>query len=806
MSIVWLPYTLPVQKAWRKPLGLGPKRHGCLVRLADGVGHVGWGEAAPLAAVHGAARDRWVLGRVLGPARRTPGIDRLVGTYDGKRFKFPWQDLPWARHPAVRFALEMAAAQLEAARRGTRPAALWSDAPRPRIAVAALLAAGDDAVERFLARDDLADVVEIKVKVGRRAAAGETRALQRLVAALPTHVGVRLDANRAWSLAEAGERLAKLDPARFAFVEEPLADPSELGALHRRTGHRFALDETLVEAVGESLRAAPYVVAWVLKPMALGLAGTFELATAASSRGVRPIVSSCLESGLGLAFLAEIAMALPGHEGAAGLGTARVYRRDPLAATPCEGAWIEAAKGPLAPPAAWAATPEIARELLGRARWAESPSVMAESESAAARTPTPVPVGVAARRFVVGYAQSDPAALAHALARALRRDGELVPLLIDSRLPLAMRERLLDVAGAAACVDDRGTVVRAGAVGYPCSRTALLLATSGSTGLPRLVAYSWPGLVAAAVGAVDRLDSLRTGDRWLLALGLHHVAGLAIVHRVGLVEGTVVVPPRGKPLAEALADANVQAVSLVPTQAKRLLAHPAGRRELAALGTVLIGGAPVDAALRAALLEHEIQAVIGYGSTETMAFVAAGSGEEILRRPNAVGALLPGREARIDAQGAIHLRSPSLALGYVTSPGTLPTPLVDDEGWFATGDRGHIEDGFLHVVGRVDRVFQCGGENVQPEAIEAAILGLDGVGAAAVLPQPDPEWGARPIAFVRGSALPAASALGAWARERLAPWLVPVAWYRLPAGGDDAKPALAALAGLVGRGEAEPLP
>ena len=66
-----------------------------------------------------------------------------------------------------------------------------------------------------------------------------------------------------------------------------------------------------------------------------------------------------------------------------------------------------------------------------------------------------------------------------------------------------------------------------------------------------------------------------------------------------------------------------------------------------------------------------------------------------------------------------------------------------------TKDLGRINaDGKLEIIGRKDWQFISGGENIQPEEIEAALLAIPGIRQATVLPITDPEFGERPIAFI----------------------------------------------------------
>jgi O-succinylbenzoic acid--CoA ligase len=142
------------------------------------------------------------------------------------------------------------------------------------------------------------------------------------------------------------------------------------------------------------------------------------------------------------------------------------------------------------------------------------------------------------------------------------------------------------------------------------------------------------------------------------------------------------------------------------------------------------------------------------------------------------GRRLPHRRLRID-DGQIMVAGAPLFQGYVTPDG-LDAPRTDD-GWYPTGDRGRIDaSGRLHVLGRGDRMFVSGGENVQPEEIETALERIDGVGRAVVVPVPDPEYGRRPVAFVRTTAPRSPSELRTALAATLPGFKIPDAFHPLP--------------------------
>ncbi|AHF76420.1 O-succinylbenzoate-CoA ligase [Sodalis praecaptivus] len=295
-------------------------------------------------------------------------------------------------------------------------------------------------------------------------------------------------------------------------------------------------------------------------------------------------------------------------------------------------------------------------------------------------------------------------------------------------------------------------------------RLATLTLTSGSSGMPKAAAHRYAAHLCSAAGVVTLLDFQRAGC-WLLSLPLYHVSGQGIVWR-WLYAGARLAVQDGVPLAQALAGCSH--ASLVPTQLWRLLD---GSPTSLTLSDVLLGGAMIPAELTTRAEAQGIRCWCGYGLTEFASTVCA-------RRADGAGGVglpLAGRSLRL-VQGEIWLRGASQAAGY-WHQGTL-LPLDEGDGWFHTRDRGTLHAGELRIAGRLDNLFFCGGEGVQPEDIERLLARHDGVRQAFIAPLADPEYGQRPVAVV-DSDVPLA-ALRAWLEPQLSPWQRPVAWYYLP--------------------------
>ncbi|HZG90585.1 MAG TPA: o-succinylbenzoate--CoA ligase [Pseudonocardia sp.] len=266
----------------------------------------------------------------------------------------------------------------------------------------------------------------------------------------------------------------------------------------------------------------------------------------------------------------------------------------------------------------------------------------------------------------------------------------------------------------------------------PPAGTAVVIATSGSTGGAKLVVLSAAALRASAHGTAQRLGG---AARWLLALPAEHVAGVQVIVRAVLAGRLPLVQDlTGGFRADDFAAATralgpgPRCTSLVPTQLGRLL--DAGGPALDALRSyhaVLIGGAALDGSLRDRALTAGIGVVTTYGMTET----AGGCIYD--------GVALDGVRIGIDPDGRVRLGGATLADGYLGRPADTAAAFAD--GWFRTGDLGRWHDGRLQVLGRADDVIITGGENVAPAAVERVLAAQPGVRAACVVGLPDAGWG-----------------------------------------------------------------
>ncbi|MCH1926250.1 o-succinylbenzoate--CoA ligase [Shewanella sp. C32] len=302
-----------------------------------------------------------------------------------------------------------------------------------------------------------------------------------------------------------------------------------------------------------------------------------------------------------------------------------------------------------------------------------------------------------------------------------------------------------------------------------------ILLTSGSSGMPKGAVHSLSNHIANASGSLQRI-SLNPNDGWLLSLPLFHIGGLAIVNRCALSAATIVMVDDSLPLSAQLQRDPISHLSLVATQLQRLLADsPAS---LSKVKCLLLGGGAIGRELTDALQQLGISAFTSYGMTEmgsqitTSSADIAGSGE-----------LLPNRELCIK-DGVIWVKGATLFLGYLQPDGSIQRD-TDSDGWFCTKDRGYFDDhGQLHIQGRSDNMFICGGENIQPEEVEAALKLHPQILDAIVFGEANAEFGLLPSAILKTSdgTLPTDAELTEFLLSKIARFKRPRVYYPWPDG------------------------
>ena len=278
-------------------------------------------------------------------------------------------------------------------------------------------------------------------------------------------------------------------------------------------------------------------------------------------------------------------------------------------------------------------------------------------------------------------------------------------------------------------------------------RDATILFTSGSSAKPKAVLHSIDNHYYSALGANKNVP-FKPGDRWLLSLPLCHAGGFGVIVRAAVSGGSVVIPEPNLPLHDAIKKYAITHVSLVSTQLYRLLQDIDVLKLAAGLKAIVLGGSAFDHSLIKKAVNYGLPVHSSYGSTEMASQITTTRSGDSPKRLYTSGRLLKYRKVRIAPDGEILVKGNTLFKGYVEGEQVIPQ--VDSNGWFKTGDLGNIdEDGYLTVRGRKDTLFISGGENIQPEEIELLLCTSEDVVGAVVVPVPDEEFGARPVAFVK---------------------------------------------------------
>jgi acyl-CoA synthetase len=279
---------------------------------------------------------------------------------------------------------------------------------------------------------------------------------------------------------------------------------------------------------------------------------------------------------------------------------------------------------------------------------------------------------------------------------------------------------------------------------------ALIAFTSGTTRDPKGVVHSHQTL-----GHETRqLAGLYPPDRGrqLTAAPVGHFIGMINAFLIPVLDGTPVNLTDVWDPAEALrlmASDGLTVGGGAPYYVTSLLDHPDFTpNHLPHLRYAGLGGASVPAAVTTRLAELGITVFRSYGSTEHPSITGSRHTAPERKRLYTDGNVLPGVEIKLAPDGEIHSRGPDLCLGYTDAD--LTKRAFDDEGWYATGDIGVLDDdGYLTITDRKSDVIIRGGENISAAEVEDVLLGMAGVAEAVVIAAPDARLGEHAAALLR---------------------------------------------------------
>jgi long-chain acyl-CoA synthetase len=370
-------------------------------------------------------------------------------------------------------------------------------------------------------------------------------------------------------------------------------------------------------------------------------------------------------------------------------------------------------------------------------------------------------------------------------------------VLLGALLPDAEAERRVREAHCDAVLGRNGVSAALAPGESPADpEEALVVFTSGTTGRPK-------GTVLTAGGLGRSLEGIAVGSGLPregrpptdpprrpspIFTPMAHMAGtLGVISGWYAGKPLLIVPKFNAEVALRLVDeAGVNVLKLTPAMVYDLARWPEDRG-LGKVRSVTVGTAPIPDSTREAFeRRYRLPVLRNYGQTEFSGAIAFERADDVAagRRPQgSVGRVAPGVEVRIVSPegvdlgpgepGEIVARGGGSMAGYIGADGRPTSP--GPQGWVHTGDLGTLDaDGFLSVLGRVREMILCGGFNVYPAVVEAALNSLPGVVDSAVAGAEDERLGEVPVAVVVADGeLPAYEELRTALRSELAPYEVP---------------------------------
>ena len=334
-------------------------------------------------------------------------------------------------------------------------------------------------------------------------------------------------------------------------------------------------------------------------------------------------------------------------------------------------------------------------------------------------------------------------------------------------------------------------------VGQP-DEVALLLYTSGTTGLPKGVMLTNQGMSFTRRLAAESWDM---GPRSvnLVAMPMFHIGGSGYGSSTLTVGGHTVLM-REVNIAQAIEyieEYRVTHTFLVPTVVQSILQAPGiETADLSSMQLLMYGAAPIgEVLLRRALQRLHCKFMHAYGMTETSGTVVVlnpedheveGERSALLR---SVGRPMPWVELRIidpttlddvamETIGEIWVRSGMVMKGYWNKPDATHEALMPG-GWLRTGDAAYQDaQGYVYLFDRFKDMIISGGENIYPAEVENALNAHPAILEVAVIGVPHERWGETPKAIVvlRPGHQADEQELITFARERLARYKCPTSF------------------------------
>ncbi len=316
--------------------------------------------------------------------------------------------------------------------------------------------------------------------------------------------------------------------------------------------------------------------------------------------------------------------------------------------------------------------------------------------------------------------------------------------------------------------------------------------TSGTTGRPKGLMLSHRQYLSR-YAVTRRALGWGDGERYLSAGHMAFTAtrNCCLFH---LLSGNTVVlfPPlhRSRELVAAIERHRATAIFVVPTQARSLLDIAGeGAPLLPDLRYLWLTGSALQGREKRALAERVNANLYDEYGASGFGTIACLQPADIADRADTVGRPAGGIEVQIvdeedrplpaGATGRLRCRMDGMATAF-TDPGTTGHEFFRD-GWYYSGELARLDDeGYLHLRGRASDLIITGGNNVNPEEVEAVLRGHPDIADVAVLGLPDPKLGERVVACVVAGTDLADIDILRFCRTRLSAYKVPTSIVRIP--------------------------
>jgi hypothetical protein len=418
-------------------------------------------------------------------------------------------------------------------------------------------------------------------------------------------IEIRLDANGAFHVDEAADKLEYLSQFSIHSIEQPISagQQEDMAELCRKSPIPIALDEELIgihdyKSKEELLRHIhPRYI--ILKPSLVGgFTGSLEWINLAGSMDIGWWVTSALESNIGLNAIAQWAATL-GNPMPQGLGTGSLYTNN---------------------------------------------------------IPSPLRVEGGALHFIPS---NDWDLKNTGTETIVSLEGEPSLVLNGQRLSgrelKEVAENMSSSGGIPAWEQDLGGFL----VQWLSDSETIKVRTSGSTGIPKTIEISKKAMIASAMATDEALQASHCPDA-LLCLSPNYIAGmLMVVRAMTYGQNLVTVKPDGHPLRNLAEGIEPGFAAMVPAQVFNCLQDSLARERLFKIRKLIIGGGEIAHALEELLKDHPGEIYATYGMTETITHIA-------LRRINGIGreeffTTLPGVTVDLDERGCLVIKAPHIS-------------------------------------------------------------------------------------------------------------------------------------------------